>query len=479
LSARRGLLVLSVAMGTALIAFNVSVRPADSGSDLHVNPVVRGGGQGVAPLRGARTQPPVSQMTEKELRINPPPVPPRPPSPSSPTSKPPQYRDNDAACKFRVRSVRDLQGCYPPHLVRKLPTGACDRVTDWSDVRRCLNTSPNQTSDADNPPQPIPTHYDVSLIGERNSGTKFLIQELQQCFQRLAPPGSRLAGQQSVNFNSTTTTTPTVKIHRDFHRHKHFFQPLYSGSNYRHRIVLALFRDPIEWVAAMRESPYHSPAHVAGYEKTKGSNEPGEENAFRVIPLPWQEFVRRPWTTDRTPSDLEILKNATLVRETFKGETCLYRYSILDAVPCRFDKETTSYPLIPDPLLRGYVPLYELRRDRSQRPFDHLLQLRAEKIVNFLVEVPLVYKELGGYVAARYEDLLREGTTPLLEHVARLVGLPGLPPGCVPAGPQPERLGRRSVPDDFRRWIVDHMDRDLERLLGYTYPTTLQPTRMR
>jgi hypothetical protein len=498
LSVRRVLLGLSVAMGTALIAFHASVRPA--GSDLHANPIRGGGGGGrggghgvvVPPPRGihsATTQQSVTQRTKEDLHVNSPPVtrlPPQDPSSSSTPSGPEPARngDNDASCKFRVRSVRDLQQCYPPHLVRKLPPGECDRVTDWSDVQRCLNTEPTIHLNAVNVPPNLP-HYDISLIGERNSGTKFLIQELQQCFQSLAP-GSRAGIRHSVHTSSSPSSNggvngdspaPTVKIHRDFHRHKHFFQPLYSGDNYRHRIVIALFRDPVEWVAAMRENPYHSPAHVAGYESAntkKNSNidnGDGVEDAFRVIPLSWQDFVGRPWRTDRTPEDLHILKNATLVKETFKGETCLYRYSILDAVPCRFDNATARYPSIPDPLLRGYVPLYELRRDHSQKPFDNVLQLRAEKIVNFLVEVPLVYKGLGGYVAARYEDLLREGTKPLLEHVARLVGMPGLPPDCFPAGPQPGRLGRRPVPNDFKRWIVDHMDRDLERLLGYDYPT--------
>jgi hypothetical protein len=273
-----------------------------------------------------------------------------------------------------------------------------------------------------------------------------------------------------------------VKIHRDFHRHKHFFQPLYAGGpdQYRHRIVIALFRDPVEWVAAMREAPYHSPHHVAGYETKEktgsidngsegNANSPVAADAIKVIPLPWQEFVRRPWTTDRTAADLEILRNATMIRETLRGETCLYRYSVLDATPCLFDNGTDRYPAIPDPLLRGYVPLYELRRDQSQRPFDHVLELRAEKIVNFLIEIPLVYKHLGGYVAARYEDLLRNGTRPLLEEVARIMGMKELPSDCTPTGPQPERLGRRSIPEDFRRWIVQHVDRDLERLLGYEY----------
>jgi hypothetical protein len=164
---------------------------------------------------------------------------------------------------------------------------------------------------------------------------------------------------------------------------------------------------------------------------------------------------------------LEILGSPTRIRETMRGETCLWRYSVLDAVPCVFDANATQYPAIPDSLLRGYVPLYELRRDQSQRPFANLLELRAEKIVNFLIEVPLVYKDLGGYVAVRYEDLVRDGTRPFLELVAGLLGLKNLPPDCTPMGPQPERLGRRNIPEDFRRWVVQHMDPDLEHLLGY------------
>jgi hypothetical protein len=208
LSVRRVLLGLSVAMGTALVAFHASVRPA--GNDLHANPIRGGGGGGrggrhgvvVPPPRGIRsatTQQSVAQRTKEDLHVNSPPairLPPKDPSSSSTPSGPLPARngDNDASCKFRVRSVRDLQQCYPPHLVRKLPPGDCDRVTDWSDVQRCLHTIPSIHPNADNLPPKLP-HYDISLIGERNSGTKFLIQELQQCFQRHAcshcqdPPG--------------------------------------------------------------------------------------------------------------------------------------------------------------------------------------------------------------------------------------------------------------------------------------------------
>lgn len=401
-----------------------------------------------------------------------------------------ERQQDDASCKLRVRSIRDLQACYPRELVRALPERECGRVTEWPDVQRCLNhgqrfddSAQNTGASPPSPPPPVLPHYDISLIGERNSGTKFVTQELQLCFRSLMTARS---GSRDAPANTSTARTlarrgaqplsfPTVKIHRDFHRHKHFFQPLYAGGPdlYRHRIVIALFRNPVEWVAAMRENPYHSPHHVAGYETvtTQTAREGAEgrtgADEIRVVPLPWREFVGRPWTTDRTAKDLEILGSPTRIRETMRGETCLWRYSVLDAVPCVFDANATQYPAIPDSLLRGYVPLYELRRDQSQRPFANLLELRAEKIVNFLIEVPLVYKDLGGYVAVRYEDLVRDGTRPFLELVAGLLGLKNLPPDCTPMGPQPERLGRRNIPEDFRRWVVQHMDPDLEHLLGY------------
>jgi hypothetical protein len=353
-----------------------------------------------------------------------------------------------AACQH-LRSAQDIQRCFPARVSRSLSVAqsrkGCKDIQTWNDVQRCLTgrfvgaATSNQTS-------PRITH--VRILGERNSGTKFVTTELQQCFRSL----------------------DQVKIRRDFLRGKHWFQPIdkEDGTDLNHALVVVVVREPVEWMAAMLQSPYHSPSHVQGFDA---------ENHDSVIPLPWYEFVHRPWTTNHSASDVRILqdtrnhRNSSICREHFKP------YYV---VPCQ--SEPTDWMeqwKIPSPRWRGYEPIYE-HRPQDGTPYEHLLQLRSDKIVNWILQLPMLMR-LGGFVVVRYEDLLERGTQFLLQRVAHILAEPNvalssslkstsLPATCQPTPPQPERIGRRHVPSDFRRWIKEHVTVETERLVGYHRP---------
>jgi hypothetical protein len=217
------------------------------------------------------------------------------------------------------------------------------------------------------------------------------------------------------------------------------------------------------------------------------------------------------------------------------GGGCTERFQTNEVVPCVYDKNATHF--VPAERLRGYEPLYELKRggggrkkwrtrkqssprkllkpgvdeaageedahagttkdDNDNDAYTNILDLRADKIFNFVLELPL-YMKLGGFLIVRYEDLLRHGTLPLLQQIARMVGqqgngsnitiLPGdeqqqqrqqqqqvqeaalLPPQCRPTEPQPDRwLHRRAaaIPSQVRTWIEQNINVETERILGY------------
>jgi len=327
-----------------------------------------------------------------------------------------------------MKSVDDIRRCYPKEMVRKLPSPSCDTIEDWEDVQKCLTGRfvKNILSDSS-----------IHIIGERNSGTKFIMHEVQKCFL-------------SKNSKKGVAGTHIGKIHRDFLRSKHFFQPVVRGAH-THSFVIAIFRDPVEWVAAMREQPYHSPNHIAGFSDTEFS------------PLPWEFFVSKPWSMERSDFDKELLSDQNKFNQFFKsGNKCHHRFMFSEVTPC-----LNSSIAIPNDHLRGYYPVYELRRDGSGKPFENIVSLRSDKIVNFLLQVPMLL-DLGGYMAVRYEDLLANGTRPFLEHVSRMIGLEGhLPDHCQPTEPQPDRIGRRHIPIKMRQWVDQHVDGKIERLLGY------------
>ena len=353
----------------------------------------------------------------------------------------------------RKRTLKDIQSCFPSRFVRQLGPG-CEKVETWPDVQRCLNRRfvavPNANATSNNANS---DHYTVHILGERNSGTKFVMRELQACFPRNSSVGT-------VDDHDSSHQPPSVvvKVHRDYIRAKHWFQPI-TADNWRNHILVVVFRDSVEWVAALREKPYHSPRHVRRFEGANGQ---------MIVPLDWRSFVSREWSTARTDHDHELQMNQTRRALANRGEVCREGFAYHQVVPCRFDNSTSIQ--VPLQRLRGFEPIYELRRDGSGQPFRNILELRAEKIVNFLLELPVVV-DLGGFLAVRYEDLLREGTGPMLQQVATMVGRTsknGALPGTCQAGPpQPERLGKRLVDPEFRDYILSHVEPGPEKLLGY------------
>lgn len=153
-------------------------------------------------------------------------------------------------CSSSARSFQDLKNCRNIQLKPK-DAHSKESISTWTDAQRCLNHPfyPKST---------LPTDRRiVHLVGERSTGTKFVIDEMQQCFKGTG-----------------------IKIQRDYRRPKHWFQQSNLPADEKNRILVATFRDPVEWVAAMIEKPYHSMHHMKGFDDN-----------YEPIPLPWEDFV--------------------------------------------------------------------------------------------------------------------------------------------------------------------------------------------
>jgi hypothetical protein len=329
---------------------------------------------------------------------------------------------------YRMKNEADIRKCYVAHNVRKFSDQRCQSIQNWKDVQHCLMRRyfyPNNTTTNNS------RIREVHIVGERNSGTKFITQFLQQCF----PKKSK------------------IRVHRDFIRSKHFFQPIHNKADYTNSLIVVVVRDPIEWMAAMREFPYHSPSHLAGFKNGQ------------IVPLPWQEFVNKTWTTMPSPADRRLTTgNRTKV-------VCSQSFRFDEVKPCILRQDMITGPPwnIPLSRVRGYYPLYEQRRGK---PYDHLLQMRSDKIVNWILQIPLLMR-IGGFLVVRYEDILERGNGFFLEQVnALLTNNPidskqSLPKQCSVIAPQPDRIGKRYIPPDFKDWINKNIDVESERLIGY------------
>lgn len=342
-----------------------------------------------------------------------------------------KQRRQRESCK-NLKTWHDIQDCMPPQMMRPL-SAECTKtgISTWDDVQRCLTGRFFAEDDTGNE-EP----FEIHIVGERHSGTKWITKELQDCFMN-AP--------ESAPFIS--------KIHRDFIRSKHFFQPLHNGGNHLRSIIVVIVRDPVQWVSAMNEMPYHSPAHVANLSSNNV-----------VTPLPWAEFVSRPWTMPRPKSDENLLKRMATEPTLRSEQMCQSEYRFDEVVPCL---ATSSVGNVPQDMLRAMYPVYELKRDGSGNAYRNILELRADKIANHVLHLPLLFS-IGGYIIVRYEDLLEKGTHSLMEQLSHVTGMQGtLPQQCQPAEPQLERLRERIVPRGLKEWIDANIDVHSERLLGY------------
>lgn len=92
----------------------------------------------------------------------------------------------------------------------------------------------------------------IALLGERNTGTRWMTTELAKCF-------------------------PTLNVQPRLVRWKHWFQhdlPHTDGSPQETTLVVAQFRNVYEWIEAMRKVPHHAPLHLRNK---------------------WKTFVTKPW----------------------------------------------------------------------------------------------------------------------------------------------------------------------------------------
>eukprot|EP01082_Thalassiosira_pseudonana_P011470 g9784.t1 g9784 contig4:571355-572336(+) len=150
----------------------------------------------------------------------------------------------------------------------------------------------------------------ISLLGERNSGTRWIYGHLGMCFNE------------------------TIPVHRSLTRYKHWFQ--YDSSNIpSNTLVIAMFRDPMQWTWATKAVPHHAPRH---------------------IDLPWEEFVTREWTMERLWKD-EAWRNEQFANNN-TGRICQEKFHYHEIVSCL----TRPYP-------EGYWGDHRKHRFSQHQPF--------------------------------------------------------------------------------------------------------------
>jgi hypothetical protein len=250
----------------------------------------------------------------------------------------------------------------------------------------------------------------IALLGERNSGTSWMTQELKDCFE-----------------------SEGIKVTAGLTKDKHFFQKDDSTVPKISTVVIAMFRNPYDWAAAMNKRPHHAPEHLR---------------------LDIEEFLTKPWTMERPERDLPYAK--------YEGPICQLGYYYKQVIPCLRAK---ILPLEGPEYKRGYSardPQYELRRDGSGLPYDSIMQLRQSKIRNIMSMES--WDWIADLKVVRYEDLLEQGTEGLLKQIQDILGVQMQ---CTPSPPAPDRLSTYQLKPKVIRLINSLLNWDTEAEVGY------------
>lgn len=268
--------------------------------------------------------------------------------------------------------------------------------------------------------KPVMKFEELSVIGERNSGTRWTVSHLTNCFGH------------------------ALEVREKLVRHKHWFQ--HDVPNGRKRVgtlVVAQFRDPFQWFQGMMLRPHHSPMHCCK--------------------RPWKEFLTTPWTMERLPSDLALKEgNATLGIPTSRIE-CQEYFNYDQINSC----QTRPYPadhFEEKPKMSGHQPQYEMRNDGSGNHYNNIMELRSDKIVNFLSIAD--WDWVQDFVPVQYEELLERGTAFLVDHIQNVTGIQAQ---CEPFAPQPGRK-KYKLSRGYVEYVSQHLNWDTEALVGYENP---------
>lgn len=238
---------------------------------------------------------------------------------------------------------------------------------------------------------------------------------------------------------------PDVKVRYGFSRPGKWFQSPPTAPIPK-TLVIAVFLNPYDWVELLRQRPINAPTHEG---------------------MEWSAFVASPW--ERKRSDLDNALSDPAAAE------CSCGFAFDEVVPCRTRR---------DPLLDSF-PLYELRPGDEGAPHANVLELRANKIVNFLSARD--FEGVADLVSVRYEDLVREreraneaspstlpfpGMAGLLETIRdRTLLVPDMGAGWISDEEYTAEalgVGATNLDPDYVQWMEENVDWNVEMLVGYS-----------
>ena len=284
----------------------------------------------------------------------------------------------------------------------------------------------------------------IHIIGERYSGNDLLLKHLKDCFDA------------------------TVDVKPFLTRYQHWFQ--YNDQNLEGRdygLIIAQFRNPYDWFLEMNKFPLYAPLHW---------------DVKQDKPLQWKIFLSKIWSIDikeyphhfehdrqvessflETEEGRKVYVDHGKVKKSYSfigNVTCYSNFKWSDVNPCSM-KDREEFAKLTGKA--SFAPVYELNHIGSQFiPYQNILELRRDKVLNFLQEVPS-FDGVSHVLSLRYEDILTNGTKSLIRQIERTLGVKSQ---CQPILPA-LTLERQQYPKGFVEYINKNLDWDVEKMAGY------------
>jgi hypothetical protein len=110
-----------------------------------------------------------------------------------------------------------------------------------------------------------------------------------------------------------------------------------------------------------------------------------------------------------------------------------------------------------------HQPFYEMRNDKSGKPYSNILELRSDKIRNFLSVRD--YPGVADAWIVQYEYLLNTGTKNLIRRIQEWTGVQPRCDFIPPQTRQPKKS--RSMTPEFAKHVRRNLNWTVEAMLGY------------
>jgi hypothetical protein len=268
---------------------------------------------------------------------------------------------------------------------------------------------------------PKPDVDQIVILGERHNGAEWLVERLARCF-------------------------PTVPVRYGLSRPGKWFQSA-PEEPLPQTLIVSVFLNPHDWVELMRQYPINAPAHKD---------------------MEWHEFVLSSWERERSDLD-KAISDTTHVN-------CSFGFYFEEVIPCMTKRDPQS----------DAFPLYELHPltsgSRAGDPYASILELRADKIRNFLGAA--TFEGVVDSILVHYEDLVWDddylhlskpypGISGLLEEIDDRTNLvPDVNAGWFDDGEDYFKakalgIGTMKLDPYYVQWMDEHVDWDVEMLVGY------------